>query len=83
MFDPETMDAAIYSREREAVNGIFLVKEEMKLRNTKRDGSVQEIDVKPGDILIKFYENTFPNNWIVVSSNEWKENLEFYNKQQE
>lgn len=55
----------------------------MKLKNTKRDGSVQEIDVKPGDILIKFYENTFPNNWIVVNSNEWKENIETYNKKQE
>lgn len=83
VFDPETMDAAIYPYAREAINGIFLAKEEMKLRNTKRDGSVQEIDVKPGDILIKFYENTFPNNWIVVNSKEWKENIEAYDKKQE
>lgn len=83
MFDPETMDTAIYSGAREAIDRVFLVKEEMKFRNTKQDGSVQEIDVKPGDILIKFYESVFPNNWIVVNSNEWKENIETYNKKQE
>lgn len=83
VFDPETMDTAIYSGAREAIDRVFLVKEEMKFRNTKQDGSVQEIDVKPGDILIKFYESVFPNNWIVVNSNEWKENIETYNKKQE
>lgn len=83
MFDPETMDTAIYSSARGAIDRVFLVKEEMKFRNTNQDGSVQEIDVKPGDILIKFYESVFPNNWIVVNSNEWKENIETYNKKQE
>lgn len=83
MFDPETMNTEICPCEREAIDRIFLVKEEMKFRNTKRDGSVQEVDVKPGDILIKFYENAFLNNWIVVNSKEWRENLEAYNKRQE
>lgn len=83
VFDPETMNTEICPCEREAIDRIFLVKEEMKFRNTKRDGSVQEVDVKPGDILIKFYENAFLNNWIVVNSKEWRENLEAYNKRQE
>jgi len=37
-----------------------------------------ELDAEPDDILVIFYENTFPTPIILVHSKEWAENIKAY-----
>lgn len=62
---------------REGINNILHLKEDTKIVYN-REGDEKTLDGKAGDIVVTFYEKEFPNSIIVVSSNEWKENLEAY-----
>ena len=69
---PQTMESS-----REAISSLYLIKEETKVVFVK-DEEKKEIIANPGDIVINFYEEKFPNKVLVISNQEWKENLEAY-----
>lgn len=75
-FDNQTVDPIINVRC--AVDKVYLVKENEQVIIKNRDGSTTETTVKPGDILVTFYEDDFPHRFIVVKSKEWAENIKTY-----
>lgn len=77
-FDTETEQVNALPIEREAIRSITLVKEPGMLVNGDN-----EINVKSGDLIIRFYERYFGKNMIVVKSKDWKNNLDTYNKKME
>lgn len=71
--DEETLDIDILSTQREAISRIYMIDEPGVL--TTEDG---DINVKNGDIIVRFYEQKFPKKVIVVKSKDWKNNLKTY-----
>lgn len=69
---PQTMESS-----REAISSLYLIKEETKIVFVKNEKK-KDIIANPGDIVINFYEEKFPNKVLVISNQEWKENLEAY-----
>lgn len=66
-----------FDRSRNSIDDVYFIKEDTKIVfNRGEDKS--ELEAKAGDIVITFYEDKFPNRVIVVSSEQWKENLEAY-----
>lgn len=72
--DEDTFDIDIVKSQREAIGNIYLVDEPGIL--TTNDG---DVNMKSGDIVIRFYESKFPKKVIVVKSKDWKNNLKEYN----
>lgn len=62
---------------REAISSLYLIKDDTTVV-FERDGERKEVFAKPGDIVICFYEDKFPNKVIIVNNQEWKENIEAY-----
>lgn len=73
-FDTDTDQLDVLPTEREAIRSITLIKEPGVLV----DGD-NEINVKSGDLIVRFYERYFDKNMIVVKSKDWKNNLNAYN----
>lgn len=73
-FDEDTFDIDIVESQREGIGRIYLVDEPGIL--TTDDG---DVNIKSGDIVIRFYESKFPKKVIVVKSKDWKNNLKEYN----
>ena len=73
-FNTDTEQLNALPTEREAIRSITLIKEPGVLV----DGD-NEINVKSGDIIVRFYERYFDKNMIVVKSKDWKNNLNAYN----
>lgn len=68
---------------RNAVDAVYCLEQDTKIIYKKGDKE-SVLNAKAGNIVLTFYENTFPNGVIVVDSNEWKENIEAYKaKEQE
>lgn len=42
------------------------------------EDNVTETHVVPGDIIVSFYINDFPNKVIVVKSDKWTENIKTF-----
>lgn len=78
VFDPETLDINVPNSSREGISRIFLMEEEMEIV-----GNNKTVIAKPGDIVIMFYDDVFKNNPIVITSEEWKENIIAYNEHQQ
>lgn len=78
--DTELNDVFSLPSDREAISRIHLIKEAMHVVIGNGENK-KEFDVEPGDILIKFYDDIFPNKAIVVKSAEWKENIEYYDSE--
>lgn len=74
-FDTETEQIENIPTEREAIRSITLIDEPGVLV----DGD-NEIPVKSGDLIIRFYERYFDKPTIVVKSKDWKNNLNAYKK---
>lgn len=74
-FDTETEQIENLPAEREAIRSITLVDKPGVL--VEKDN---EIPVKSGDLIIRFYESYFNKPIIVVKSKDWKNNLNAYNK---
>ena len=68
-----------FSRDRQAVDDVYLLKEDTKILSFDKDGNKYEKIGKAGDIVITFWEDEFPHRIIVVSNNEWRDNIETYN----
>lgn len=73
--DEETFDIDVLPSKREAISRIYLIDEPGVF--TTEDG---DINVKSGDIVIRFYESNFPKKVIVVKSKDWKNNLKTYDE---
>lgn len=75
-FDNQTVNQVINVRN--AIDQIYLVKENEHVIIKNRDGSTTETTVEPDDILITFYEDDFPHRFIIAKSKEWAENIKTY-----
>lgn len=71
--DPESMNVEDVKYAREAISRIVRIKEDCLVKSGEK-----EIEAKSGDILITFYDQDFPNRFVVVRSKEWVENLDTY-----
>lgn len=77
-FDTETEQIENLPTQREAIRSITLIDEPGVIV----DGD-NEIPVKSGDLVIRFYEQRFDKPTIVVKSKDWKNNIVGYNKKME
>lgn len=78
----ENLEPTGYKSDREAVNNVVRIKEPMHIVYNKNEKRI-ELDAEEGDILISFYESTYPNPVILIHSKEWEENLIAYDKYNE
>lgn len=77
-FDTETEQIETIPTQREAIRSISLIKEPGVLVNKDT-----ETPVNNGDLVIRFYEQYFNKSAIIVKSEDWKNNLDAYNKKME
>lgn len=64
------------------INNVYYVTEPMHVSFGYEDDKAQT-DVVPGDIIIVFYRDEFPNKFIVVKNDDWSENAVKYFKKEE
>lgn len=77
MFDIDT-DANKLQKvqyDRASIDNVYLIDEEHDLFIQDNENNVTETHVVPGDIIVSFYTNDFPNRVIVVKSDKWVENI--------
>lgn len=77
MFDIDT-DANKLQKiqcDRGGIDSVYLIDEERDLFIQDNEDNVTETHVVPGDIIVSFYTNDFPNRVIVVKSDKWVENI--------
>lgn len=77
MFDIDT-DANRLQKvqyDRALMDNVYLIDEERDLFIQDNEDNVTETHVVPGDIIVSFYTNDFPNRVIVVKSDKWVENI--------
>lgn len=82
VIDQDTNSCSHMISQREAIGSIYLAEEPMHVIYGE-DESRREFDVKKDDILIRFYEDRFPNKIVVVKNKEWAKNLKDYNNYQQ
>lgn len=78
-FNTETEEVDIVRTSREAIRCIVMVDEP----GIMIDENGHEVNVKSGDIIVRFYETIFPKRAIVVKSKDWKDNIKAYNKKEQ
>lgn len=61
--------------DRGGIDSVYLIDEERDLFIQDNEDNVTETHVVPGDIIVSFYTNDFPNRVIVVKSDKWVENI--------
>lgn len=61
--------------DRGGIDNVYLIDEERDLFIQDNEDNVTETRVVPGDIIVSFYTNDFPNKVIVVKSDKWVENI--------
>lgn len=82
IIDSENESCGHLSSQREAISSVYLVEEPMHVIYGE-DENRKEFDVKKDDIIIRFYEEHFPNRAIVVKNKDWAKNIKDYNKYQQ
>lgn len=80
-FDPETEEISTINSKREGISRIWIAEEPMTVTVKKFDKDY-ELQAKKGDIIISFYDDTFPSPAIIVKSKDWVKNIEAYEKKQ-
>ena len=78
----ENGEAKSFDCAREAIKDIFRIEEDMNIVYSMGEKKV-ELTAKAGDVVVTFYEGTFPNPVIVVSNDMWRENLKAYEDEQQ
>ena len=68
---------------REAIESITRINEPTKVIYARGKGEKIELEAKEGDLVIAFYDEDFPNRAIVVSNEQWNENLKTYEEIQQ
>ena len=66
--------------EREAIFWIRIAPEDMKLVYTDENDKKRSLDVKKDQLIIRFYDDDFPNRVVVIDSKDWLENITEYHK---
>lgn len=76
LFQVDTDNDTVKSVERDVsrIDSMYMIDEDQTLCVQDGDGVVKK-DVHPGDIVIIFYDDHFPNKTIIVHSDEWVENI--------
>lgn len=64
--------------DRASIDNVYLIDEERDLFIQDNEDNVTETHVVPGDIIVSFYTNDFPNRVIVVKSDKWTENIKTF-----
>ena len=84
--DPENDTVSELKNNRNAVGDVYLITEDIHVvtgNNNSGDTenyTDEQFDAKAGDLLITFYEQRFPHKFVLVHNDEWKENIESYDK---
>lgn len=82
IIDSENESCGRLQAQREAISQIYLVPEPMHFIYGEGEDR-KEVDVKKDDMIIKFYEERFPNKIVVIKSKDWVKNLKDYEKYQQ
>ena len=61
--------------DRASIDNVYLIDEERDLFIQDNEDNVTETHVVPGDIIVSFYTDDFPNKVIVAKSDKWTENI--------
>ncbi len=61
-------------RDASRIDSMYMIDEDQTLCIQDGDKVVKK-DVHPGDIVVIFYDDNFPNKTIIVHSDEWVENI--------
>lgn len=80
MFDIDT-DANKLQKiqcDRGGTDNVYLIDEERDLFIQDNEDNVTETHVVPGDIIVSFYTDDFPNKVIVAKSDKWVENIKTF-----
>lgn len=82
IYNPTDDVISAMPKSREGIRSIHVVNEPMQLVVNMKNAEGKDInftkDVVPGDIIIRFWETSFPNRVIVINSKEWMENLDAF-----
>ena len=70
---PGTFDVQFKPTDRQGVDYVLMVDEDC----TVKCGGVTK-EAEAGDIVVKFYEDQYPNKFIIVKNEEWKQNILAY-----
>ena len=74
MITKEPFDVQPVASDRMAISSVIVAKEDCHVKT--KNGY---IEAKKGDIILTFYEDLFPNNVVVITSEKWLENINTYN----
>lgn len=77
--DTETEEVFSLETQREAISRIYMAQEPMTIV-VKRYGKEYELNANKNDIIISFYDADFDKPVIVVSNEDWINNLNVYNE---
>lgn len=88
--DSENNTVSEMKSTRNAVGDVYLITEDMQVitGNSVLQGDTEkytgeQFDAKAGDIILSFYESKYPHKFVLIHSNEWKENIDNYNNIQQ
>ena len=70
---PGTFDVQYKPTDRQGIDYVLMVDEDC----TVKCGDVTK-EAEAGDIVVKFYEDQYPNKFIVVKNEDWKQNILAY-----
>lgn len=82
VIDQDTDSCSHLDTQREGIGSIYLATEPMHVVYGEGE-SRREFDVKKDDIIVRFYEDRFPNRIVVVKNKDWVKNLKDYEKFQQ
>lgn len=64
--------------DRGGIDYVYLIDKERDLFIQDNEDNVTETHVVPGDIIVSFYTDDFPNKVIVAKSDKWVENIKTF-----
>lgn len=79
LVDNETKECSKMTEERQGIDAIYVAKEPMHVVYGYNNEN-ENVDVEPGDIILKFYVEDFKKKIVVVKNQDWVSNIEAYNK---
>lgn len=82
VIDQDTDSCSHLETQREGIGSIYLATEPMHVVYGEGENR-REFDVKKDDIIVRFYEDCFPNRIVVVKNKDWVKNLKDYEKHQQ
>lgn len=87
MFNPDDQSVKYVNRDRNCVDNVYYITEECDVKALYNDQDGKEVEVimhaQPGDILVHFWNRTYPNKYALIKSDEWKNNIESYRAEEQ